>query len=56
MNKSSSPTRKSDTEFSEDYDEEHFRRITSPESRRAADALFRATDEDLRRSYKPEKF
>ena len=35
--------------------EASYRRITSPESLRAADALFAATDEDLRRTYRPGK-
>lgn len=32
-----------------------YRRLTSPESRRAADALFSATGEELRHSYQPGK-
>lgn len=35
--------------------DELFRRICSPESRKAAEALFAASSEDLRRSYQPGK-
>ena len=35
-----------------EYEAALYKRITSPESLRAADALFRATAEDLRRAYK----
>ena len=44
-----------DSEIAEGINEfeASYKRITSPASRRAVDALFEATEEDLRKAYKP---